>query len=71
MLIDLEKPNHIGLGVLINAWPEAKYQWGSIAEACIKLCDQNKKKKKKLDKKHSKVNCLHICIYNLFRGLLL
>lgn len=46
MLIDLEEPNHIGLGVLINAWPEAKYQWGSIAEACIKLCDQNKKKKK-------------------------
>lgn len=70
MLIDLEAPNHIGLGVLINAWPEAKCQGGSIAEARSKLCDPQKKKKK-LDKRHSKVNCLHICMYNLFRALLL
>lgn len=42
--MDLEEPNHIGLGVLINAWPEAKCQGGSIVEACIKLCDQKKKK---------------------------
>lgn len=36
MLIDLEEPNHIGLGVLINAWPEAKHQQESSAEGCIK-----------------------------------
>lgn len=36
MLIDLEEPNHIRLGVLINAWPEAKCQQGSSAEGSIK-----------------------------------
>lgn len=67
MVIGVQEPNHTGLGVFINAWPEAKRRRGSIAEARIKLCDHQKL----LVKRERKVKCLHRCMYNLFRGLLL
>lgn len=44
LLIDLEEPNHIKLGVLTSACPQTKNLCSAPSLACYMFCDKNKKK---------------------------